>query len=48
MALQPSLKPLIIAGDPNAPHTLDIFRTSLILVMLISPNAYSNNTDSSI
>ncbi|KAH6914728.1 hypothetical protein BKA70DRAFT_1094571 [Coprinopsis sp. MPI-PUGE-AT-0042] len=25
MALQPSLRPLIVAGDPNAPHTLDIF-----------------------
>ncbi|KAI0732846.1 hypothetical protein C8Q72DRAFT_773723 [Fomitopsis betulina] len=25
MALQPSLRPLIIAGNPNAPHTLDIF-----------------------
>ncbi|KAH9938097.1 thioredoxin-like protein [Fomitopsis serialis] len=25
MALQPSLRPLIIAGSPNAPHTLDIF-----------------------
>ncbi|TFK71996.1 hypothetical protein BDN72DRAFT_793003 [Pluteus cervinus] len=25
MALQPSLRPLIVAGDHNAPHTLDIF-----------------------
>jgi hypothetical protein len=25
MALQPSLRPLIIAGRPDAPHTLDIF-----------------------
>ncbi|PCH40957.1 hypothetical protein WOLCODRAFT_137104 [Wolfiporia cocos MD-104 SS10] len=25
MALQPSLRPLIIAGSPHAPHTLDIF-----------------------
>ncbi|KAL5508184.1 hypothetical protein ACEPAH_5803 [Sanghuangporus vaninii] len=25
MALQPTLKPLIIAGRPDAPHTLDIF-----------------------
>lgn len=25
MALQPSLRPLIIAGHPDAPHTLDIF-----------------------
>ena len=23
--MQPSLRPLIIAGSPNAPHTLDIF-----------------------
>jgi hypothetical protein len=26
MALQPSLRPLIIAGRSDAPHTLDIFR----------------------
>jgi hypothetical protein len=26
MALQPSLRALIIAGRPDAPHTLDIFR----------------------
>jgi len=25
MALQPSLRPLIIAGSANAPHTLDVF-----------------------
>ncbi|ESK91658.1 hypothetical protein Moror_10704 [Moniliophthora roreri MCA 2997] len=25
MALQPSLRPLVIAGTPHAPHTLDIF-----------------------
>jgi len=25
MALQPSLRPLIVAGIPDAPHTLDIF-----------------------
>jgi len=25
MALQPSLRPLLIAGRPDAPHTLDIF-----------------------
>ncbi|KAJ3719350.1 hypothetical protein C8R42DRAFT_703538 [Lentinula raphanica] len=25
MALQPSLRPLIVAGSANAPHTLDIF-----------------------
>lgn len=25
MALQPSLSPLLVAGSPNAPHTLDIF-----------------------
>ncbi|KAI0254808.1 hypothetical protein BJV78DRAFT_1183041 [Lactifluus subvellereus] len=25
MALQPSLRPLLIAGGPDAPHTLDIF-----------------------
>ncbi|KAH9977680.1 hypothetical protein BGW80DRAFT_1435423 [Lactifluus volemus] len=25
MALQPSLRPLIIAGRPDAPHTLDVF-----------------------
>ncbi|PPQ70713.1 hypothetical protein CVT26_014637 [Gymnopilus dilepis] len=25
MALQPSLRPLIIAGNPDAPHTLDVF-----------------------
>ncbi|KAF9256016.1 hypothetical protein L218DRAFT_911717 [Marasmius fiardii PR-910] len=25
MALQPSLRPLIIAGSPDSPHTLDIF-----------------------
>jgi len=25
MALQPSLRPLLIAGTPEAPHTLDIF-----------------------
>jgi len=25
MALQPLLRPLIVAGQPNAPHTLDIF-----------------------
>ncbi|TEB37097.1 hypothetical protein FA13DRAFT_1726232 [Coprinellus micaceus] len=25
MALQPSLAPLVVAGDPTAPHTLDIF-----------------------
>ncbi|KZT05562.1 uncharacterized protein LAESUDRAFT_737412 [Laetiporus sulphureus 93-53] len=25
MALQPTLSPLIVAGRPNAPHTLDIF-----------------------
>ncbi|TFK25972.1 hypothetical protein FA15DRAFT_616739 [Coprinopsis marcescibilis] len=25
MALQPSLQPLIVAGNPTAPHTLDIF-----------------------
>ncbi|KAG7095921.1 hypothetical protein E1B28_006605 [Marasmius oreades] len=25
MALQPSLRPLIIAGSPNSPHTLEIF-----------------------
>ncbi|KAF7305706.1 Disulfide bond formation protein D [Mycena chlorophos] len=25
MALQPTLRPLIIAGTPDAPHTLDIF-----------------------
>jgi hypothetical protein len=26
MALQPSLRPLLIAGKPDAPHTLDVFR----------------------
>ena len=26
MALQPSLKPLLIAGSPGAPHTLEFFR----------------------
>jgi hypothetical protein len=26
MALAPSLRPLLIAGKPDAPHTLDIFR----------------------
>jgi hypothetical protein len=26
MALQPSLRPLLIAGRADAPHTLDIFR----------------------
>lgn len=26
MALQPSLRPLIIAGSHDAPHTLDVFR----------------------
>lgn len=26
MALQPSLRPLIIAGTQHAPHTLDVFR----------------------
>ncbi|KAJ3568767.1 hypothetical protein NP233_g5499 [Leucocoprinus birnbaumii] len=25
MALQPSLRPLIVAGNPDAPHTLDVF-----------------------
>jgi hypothetical protein len=25
MALQPSLRPLIVAGRVDAPHTLDIF-----------------------
>ncbi|RXW25803.1 hypothetical protein EST38_g10 [Candolleomyces aberdarensis] len=25
MALQPSLRALIVAGNPNAPHTLDVF-----------------------
>jgi len=29
MALQPSLRPLLIAGKPDAPHTLDIFRMRL-------------------
>lgn len=28
MALQPSLRALIVAGNPNAPHTLDVFRMS--------------------
>ena len=28
MALQPSLRALIVAGRPDAPHTLDIFRKS--------------------
>ena len=28
MALQPSLSPLIVAGNPSAPHTLDIFGIS--------------------
>lgn len=26
MALAPSLRPLLIAGRPDAPHTLDVFR----------------------
>ena len=26
MALAPSLRPLLIVGKPDAPHTLDIFR----------------------
>ncbi|KAH8118409.1 hypothetical protein DFH11DRAFT_1567255 [Phellopilus nigrolimitatus] len=29
MALQPSLSPLLIAGKPGAPHTLDIFGSLL-------------------
>jgi len=29
MALQPSLRPLIIAGSHDAPHTLDIFRKAI-------------------
>jgi hypothetical protein len=29
MALQPSLRPLLIAGKPDAPHTLDVFRMCL-------------------
>jgi hypothetical protein len=29
MALQPSLRPLIVAGRHDAPHTLDIFRKCL-------------------
>jgi hypothetical protein len=29
MALQPSLRPLIIAGRADAPHTLDIFRKAI-------------------
>jgi len=31
MALAPSLRPLIIAGKPDAPHTLDIFRMLSLL-----------------
>jgi hypothetical protein len=30
MALQPSLRPLLIAGKPDAPHTLDVFRMCLL------------------
>jgi hypothetical protein len=33
MALQPSLRPLLIAGRPDAPHTLDIFRERLHYVV---------------
>ena len=30
MALAPSLRPLLIAGKPDAPHTLDIFRMCIL------------------
>ncbi len=35
MALQPSLRPLLIAGKPDAPHTLDIFRMSLFIPFFV-------------
>src|SRR6266576_3015928 len=36
MALQPSLRPLIIAGKPDAPHTLDIFRMLCVCLSVFS------------
>lgn len=38
MALQPSLRPLIILGRPEAPHTLDVFCTSQAGVTAIYTN----------
>jgi hypothetical protein len=34
MALQPSLRPLIIAGEVDAPHTLDVFCERFIHAVL--------------
>jgi len=35
MALQPSLRPLIIAGRADAPHTIDVFREQIFLFMSV-------------
>ena len=43
MALQPSLRPLLIAGKVDAPHTLDVFckRFFHAMISLLTRSVYS-------